>query len=103
MICYECGKAGHIAIRCQLGKGPEANRTQAGKTARSCTTAGGNQSYRPWTKRGVIRGPNAGLVKVSILRDTGASQSLLLRDKVPKGAIEAARETVQIEGMAERG
>ena len=50
------------------------------------------------TKRGVIRDPNGVPVKVSILRDTGASQSLLLRKKLPKGVIEAAPETVQIEG-----
>ena len=38
-------------------------------------------------------------MKVSILRDTGASQSLLLRSKLPKGVIEATRETVMIEGI----
>ena len=38
-------------------------------------------------------------VEVSILRDTGASQSLLLRKKLPKGVIEATRETVMIEGI----
>ena len=58
-----------------------------------------NQSYRPWMKKGVIRGPNGGPVEVSVLWDTGPSQSLLLWEKVPKGAIEAARETVQIEGI----
>ena len=39
-------------------------------------------------------------MKVSILRDTGASQSLLLRSKLPKGVIEATRETVMIEGIS---
>ena len=33
------------------------------------------------------------------MRDTGASQSLLLREKLPKGVIEATRETVMIEGI----
>ena len=47
----------------------------------------------------MIRGPHGGPVKVSILRDTGASQSLLLRSKLPKGVIEATRETVMIEGI----
>ena len=27
VVCYKCGKAGRIAIRCQLGKGPERNQT----------------------------------------------------------------------------
>ena len=99
VVCYKCGKAGHIAIRCQLGKGPEINQTQAGKPQGAVTTARVNQSYWPWTKRGVIRGPNGRPEEVSILRDTGASQSLLLCDKVPKGVTEAARETVQIEGI----
>ena len=80
VVCYKCGKAGHIAIRCQLGKGPETNRTQSGKPQGAVTTAKVNQSYRPWTKKGVIRGPNGGPVEVSILQDTGASQSLLLRE-----------------------
>ena len=99
VVCYKCGKAGHIAIRCQLGKGPERNQTQPRKPQGAVTTPRGNQSYRPWTKKGMIRGPHGGPVKVSILRDTGASQSLLLRSKLPKGVIEATRETVMIEGI----
>ena len=99
VVCYKCGKAGHIAIRCQLGKGSGSNRTQSGKPQGAVTTARGNQSYRTWTKRGVIRGPHGGPVEVSILRDTGASKSLLLRNKLPKGVIETARETVLIEGI----
>ena len=98
VVCYKCGKAGHIAIRCQLGKGPERNQTQSGKPQGAVTTTRGNKSYRPWTKRGVIRGPHGGPMEVSILRDTGASQSLLLRNKLPKGVIKATHETVMIEG-----
>ena len=99
VVCYKCGKAGHIAIRCQLGKGPDRNQTQPRKPQGAVTTPRGNQSYRPWTKKGMIRGPHGGPVEVSILRDTGASQSLLLRSKLPKRVIEATRETVMIEGI----
>ena len=99
VVCYKCGKAGHIAIRCQLGKGPERNQTQPRKPQGAVTTARIDKSYRPWTKRGMIRGPHGGPVEVSILRDTGASQSLLLRNKLPKRVIEATRETVMIEGI----
>ena len=99
VVCFKCGKAGHIAIRCQLGKGPERNQTQPRKPQGAVTTPKGNQSYRPWTKKGMIRGPHGGPVEVSILRDTGASQSLLLRNKLPKRVIEATRETVMIEGI----
>ena len=38
MVCYKCGKAGLIAIKCQLGKGPESNRTQSGKPQGAVTT-----------------------------------------------------------------
>ena len=99
VVCYKCGKAGHIAIRCQLGKGPERNQTQPRKPQGAVTTARVDKSYRPWTKRGGIRSPHGEPVKVSILRDTGASQSLLLRSKLPKRVIEATRETVMIEGI----
>ena len=99
VVCYKCGKAGHIAIRCQLGKGPERNQTQPRKPQGAVTNARVDKSYRPWTKKGMIRGPHGGPVEVSILRDTGASQSLLLRNKLPKGVIEATRETVMIEGI----
>ena len=99
VVCYKCGKAGHIAIRCQLGKGPERNQTQPRKPQGAVTTARIDKSYRPWTKKGMIRGPHGGPVEVSILRDTGASQSLLLRNKLPKRVIEATRETVMIEGI----
>ena len=47
----------------------------------------------------MIRGPHGGPVEVSILRDTGTSLSLLLREKLPKGVIEATHETVMIEGI----
>ena len=99
VVCYKCGKAGHIVIRCQLGKGPERNRTQLRKPQGAVTTTRVDKSYRPWTKRGAIRGPNSRPVEVSILRDTGASQSLLLREKLLKGVIEATRDTVMIEGI----
>ena len=99
VVCFKCGKAGHIAIRCQLGKGPERNQTQPRKPQGAVTTARVDKSYRPWTKKGMIRGPHGGPVEVSILRDTGASQSLLLRNKLPKRVIEATRETVMIEGI----
>ena len=59
----------------------------------------GTSLIDPGRKKGVIRGPHGGPVEVSILRDTGASQSLLLRNKLHKGVIEAARETVMIEGI----
>ena len=45
VVCYKCGKAGHVAIRCQLGKGPENNRIQSRKPQGAVTTARGNQSY----------------------------------------------------------
>ena len=99
VVCFKCEKAGHIAIRCQLGKGPERNQTQPRKPQGAVTTPRGNQSYRPWTKKGMIKGPHGGPVEVSILRDTGASQSLLLRNKLPKRVIETTRETVMIEGI----
>ena len=79
-----------------MEKGPERNQTLSRKPQGAVTR--GNKSYRPWTKKG-IRGPHGGPVEVSILRDTGASQSLLLRNKLPKGVIEATRETVMIEGI----
>ena len=32
VVCYKCGKAGHIAIKYQLEKGPERDRTQSRKS-----------------------------------------------------------------------
>ena len=36
VVFYKCGKAGHIAIRCQPGKGPEKKTNPAEKTTGSC-------------------------------------------------------------------
>ena len=45
VVCYKCGKAGHIAIRCQLGKGPERNQTQSRKPQGAVTTVRVDKSY----------------------------------------------------------
>ena len=42
VVCFKCGKAGHIAIRCQLGKGPERNQTQPRKPQGAVTATRGN-------------------------------------------------------------
>ncbi len=63
VVCYKCGKAGHIAIRCQLGKGTERKQTQPRKTTGALTTTRGKPTYRPRKKKGIIRGPHGGDVE----------------------------------------
>ena len=52
VVCDKCGKAGHIAIRCQLGKGPERNQTQSGKPQGAVTTARRTSLIDPGRKKG---------------------------------------------------
>ena len=85
ITCFRCGQAGHIAIKCKLGRGPETNKAK-------------NLSHREWfqrhklmryvdpsQKKGNIKDGKGNNIPVTILKDIGSTQSLILERKLPRG------------------
>ena len=44
-----------------------------------------NEIYRPFTRKGNIKDGKGNNIPVTILRDTGSTQSLILERKLPRG------------------
>ena len=78
ITCFRCGQAGHIAIKCKLGRGPETNKAGESKPQGMVSTTLANEIYRPFTRKGHIKDGEGNNIPVTILRDTGSTQSLIL-------------------------
>ena len=85
ITCFRCGQAGHIAIKCKLGRGPETNKAGDSKPQGMVSTTLANEIYRPFTRKGNIKDGEGNNIPVTILRDTGSTQSLILERKLPRG------------------
>ena len=85
ITCVRCGQVGHIAIKCKLGRGPETNKAGESKPQGMVSTTLANQIYRPFTRKGNIKDGKGNNIPVTILRDTGSTQSLILERKLPRG------------------
>ena len=85
ITCFRCGQAGHIAIKCKLGRGPETNKAGESKPQGMVSTTLANEICRPFTRKGNIKDGKGNNIPVTILRDTGSTQSLILERKLPRG------------------
>ena len=85
ITCFRCHQAGHIAIKCKLGRGPETNKAGESKSLGMVSTALCSKIYRPFTRKGNIKDGEGNNTPVTILRDTGSTQSLILERKLPRG------------------
>ena len=85
ITCFRCGQAGHIAIKCKLGRGPETNKAGESKPQGMVSTTLANEIYRPFTIKGNIKDGKGNNIPVTILRDSGSTQSLILERKLPRG------------------
>ena len=82
IICHRYGKVGHITAKCHTGRGPETSRIHTEKPQGAVTTdIEIEETYRPFVGKGHIFGPKKEKIAVIILRDTGASQSILRKEK----------------------
>ena len=85
ITCFRCGQADHIAIKCKLGRGPETNKAGESKPQGMVSMTLANEIYRPFTRKGNIKDGKGNNIPVTILRDTGSTQSLILERKLPRG------------------
>ena len=87
IVCYRCGKPGHMASQCQSDRGLRTNRIPMCKLQGVVTTNKIEEIYRLFVSRAFVWDPkgNKG-IGINILRDTGASLSLILRRYISEGA-----------------
>ena len=83
ITCFRCGQVGHIVIIRKLGRGPETNKAGESKPQGMVSTTLVSEIYRPFTRKGIIKDREENNTPGTILRDTGATQSLILERKLP--------------------
>ena len=85
-----------------MGRGPETNKNPTSKPQGAIAGNPVEKRYRTFTSRGVVYCRNRKGYKINILRDTGASQSLLVRNLVLRSACNALNKTVMIKGISRK-
>ena len=86
-------------------RGPETGRIPIGKPQRPIMTdVAVDKTYRPFIEKGYIYlyGPKKKKIAITILRDTGASQSILLKEKMPRGAQKIMQEKITVKGIGRK-
>ena len=120
-MCAYCKKKGHLMSECWTLKRKEERRSQLSSNA--CTAVKNilkpvylensevevkrsesefiKEEFKPFVSEGFVslKGDNANLHPIKIMRDTGASQSLLLEGILPLSAETSAGASVLIQGV----
>ncbi|XP_069195558.1 uncharacterized protein [Procambarus clarkii] len=105
MVCWTCGQKGHIAARCRGRRGGGARRevmlmscgtSPAGN--QSTTTQEGPRLFSPHTSGGYVSSDHTGR-SVVVLRDSGAAQSLIVKNSLPEGVSVDGRQQVVLVGF----
>ena len=95
--CYQCRKVGHIAAKCQIGTEPKKGRIPREKPQGAATTDMEiDKTYRQFVGEGYIFGPKKEKIPVTILREMGAAQSILLKKNMPHGARKVEQKKITI-------
>jgi len=97
--CNFCKKPGHVTEECWHLKNRSEQKSEEKAVA---LVSGIDVGYAPFVSEGFVsQTENDDLTsrKVSILRDTGASQSLLLENTVPTDMLEPTGESVLVKGV----
>ena len=67
MICYRCGKPGHLTFQCQTGRRPEINKNPTSKPQGAIAGNPVEKRYCAFTIRGVVYCRNRKGYKINIL------------------------------------
>ncbi|XP_069170840.1 uncharacterized protein [Procambarus clarkii] len=106
VVCWTCGQKGHVAAMCRGRKGSGPRRevmllgcvTTPVGTQSLMTSQEGPGLFAPHTSGGYVTSDHTGR-SVVVLRDSGAAQSLIVRDSLPEGVRVDGRQKVVLVGF----
>ena len=112
MMCYYCRKTGHLAANCYVRKSAEHKNgslnkphgfISSRKESNKRTESRIREEYKPFISNGSVHPVDDATkrVEIKILRDTGATQSLMVRDDMPRESETATGERVILQGVGE--
>ena len=110
LTCYYCRKTGHLATNCYARKSAEHKNgslnkphgfISSHKESNKRTESRIREEYKPFISNGYVHPVDDATkrVEIKILRDTGATQSLMVKNDMPRESETATGERVVIQGV----
>ena len=110
LTCYYCRKTGHLAANCYARRSAEHKNgslnkphgfISSHKESNKRTESRIREEYKPFISNGYVHPVDDATkrVEIKILRDTRATQSLMVRDDMPRESETATGERVVIQGV----
>ena len=98
--CFKCHQVGHLIANCPRRHEADVVACVVERPQGMAVSNGGQSSYRPYISRGSVSTTDGKRHrKLDILRDTGASHSLIRRDALPDGDRSYTGRSIAVRGV----